>query len=176
VAFAQSNLLFDNAITLKFFGLSMHLKESPYPEIFPNRIDKKGYFVFNYGGIVGYERNVFRHKFSLRIEQGLYADCAGSLAGFTHVGWRSVIFNRNRHSLNGGIGPTLVYRRDWNGIKGYEDNGYFNRKGDWQYKYYWYGAELEYNYQLKESLDLSINLVPGFPELVSIGVGVRKHF
>lgn len=161
---------------MKFFGLSLHLKESPYPEIFPNRLDEKGYATFNYGGIAGYERFIVRDAISVRVEQGLYADCAGELAGFTHLGWRGIIFRKNRHSLNGGFGPTLVYRQDWNKIEGYKDDGYFNRSGEWQYKFYWYGGEFEYNYKLNESTDLSVNLVPGLPELVSLGVGVRKHF
>ncbi|MDX5422845.1 MAG: hypothetical protein LPK07_05450 [Hymenobacteraceae bacterium] len=172
----QEKPVYKHAVTVKFFGLSMHLKESPYPEIFPNRLDKKGYLTFNYGAIVGYDRYIIGDAISIRVEQGLYADCAAELAGFTHIGWRGEIFRKNRHSLNGGFGPTLVYRQDWNNIEGYQDDGYFNRRGDWQYKFYWYGGEFEYNYELKEGTDLSVNLVPGLPELVSIGVGVRKRF
>lgn len=173
---AQERPVYKNAFTVKFFGLSVHLKESPYPEMFPNRLDDKGYITFNYGAIVGYDRFVVRDVISIRVEQGLYADCAAELAGFTHIGWRGLIFRKNRHSLNGGVGPTLVYRRDWNNIEDYVDDGYFERKGSWQYKFYWYAGELEYNYKLKEKIDLSVNLVPGIPELVSFGVGFRKRF
>lgn len=168
--------VFRNAFTVKFFGLSVHLKESPYPEIFPNRLDEKGILAFNYGAIVGYDRFIKRDVMSIRAEQGLYADCSASLAGFTHLGWRGRIFRKGRHSMNGGIGPTLVYRRDWNRLEGYEDDGYFNRKGKWQYKFYWYAGELEYNYKLSAQNDLSVNLVPGIPELVSFGVGLRRRF
>ncbi|RDV15535.1 hypothetical protein DXT99_08580 [Pontibacter diazotrophicus] len=173
---AQEQAAHKNAFTVKLFGLSVHLKESPYPEMFPNRLDNKGYITFNYGAIVGYDRFVVRDVISVRVEQGLYADCAAVLAGFTHIGWRGLIFRKNRHSLNGGVGPTLVYRRDWNNIEDYVDDGYFERKGDWQYKFYWYAGELEYNYKLKKNTDLSVNLVPGIPELVSFGVGIRKRF
>lgn len=173
---AQEQPPYKNAFTLKFFGLSAHLRPTPYPELFKNRIDEKGVFVVNLGGIVGYDRFVVRDVISIRVEQGLYADCASSLAGFTHFGWRGQIFKTGRHSLNGGFGPTLVYRRDWNRLKGYEDDGYFNRSGDWQYKFYWYGGEFEYNYQLSGQYDLSLNLVPGIPELVSFGAGFRKRF
>jgi len=165
-----------HALTLKFFGLSMHLKESRSPQIFPNKLDAKGYLVFNYGAIVGYDRFVVGDAVSVRLEQGIYGDCSASLAGFTHLGWRALIFRKDRHSVNGGIGPTLVYRRDWNRLKGYTDDGYFRRRGDWQYKFYWYGGEFEYNYALKAGTDLSVNLVPGLPELVSVGVGLRKRF
>jgi hypothetical protein len=173
---AQENMALKNAFTVKFFGLSVHLRQTPYPELFPNRLDQKGIMVVNLGGIAGYERFVLRDILSVRVEQGIYADCSSSLAGFTHIGWRGEIFRTGRHSLNGGLGPTLVYRRDWNRLEGYEDDGYFRRSGDWQYKFYWYGGEFEYNYQLTEQNDLSINLVPGIPELVSFGAGFRRRF
>ena len=173
---AQEPVIYKNAVTAKLFGVSVHLRESPYPEMFPNRLDDKGYITFNYGAIVGYDRFVVRDVISVRVEQGLYADCAAKLAGFTHIGWRGLIFRRGRHSLNGGIGPTLVYRRDWNENDAYVDDGYFKRHGEWQYKFYWYAGELEYNYRLKGRTDLSVNLVPGIPELVSFGIGLRKRF
>ena len=165
-----------NTFTLKFFGLSLHLKESPYPEIFPNRLDEKGYLTFNYGAIVGYDRFIAQNKLSIKAQQGLYADCAGKLAGFSHLGLRALIFRKNNHSLNGGVGPTLVYRQDWNNIEGYQDDGYFKRNGTWQYKFYWYAGELEYNYSINQNTDLSVSLVPGLPELISMGVGFRRHF
>ncbi|MBX0333928.1 hypothetical protein K3G39_11845 [Pontibacter sp. HSC-14F20] len=173
---AQSPPTYKNAFTVKFFGLSVHLRQTPYPELFKNRLDEQGIAVLNFGGIVGYDRFVVREVISVRLEQGLYSDCASSLAGFTHLGWRGQIFKTGRHSLNGGFGPTLVYRRDWNRLQNYEDDGYFNQSGDWQYKFYWYGGEVEYNYQLKGQYDLSLNLVPGIPELVSFGAGFRKRF
>lgn len=172
----QAPVIYKNAFTVKLFGVSVHLKESPYPEIFPNRLDDKGIIAFNYGAIVGYDRFVVRDVISVRVEQGLYADCAAELAGFTHIGWRGLILRKGRHSLNGGIGPTLVYRHDWADNDIYVDDGYFKRHGKWQYKFYWYAGELEYNYRLKERTDLSVNLVPGIPELVSFGVGLRKRF
>ncbi|WP_240773244.1 hypothetical protein [Pontibacter sp. SGAir0037] len=172
----QEELIYKNAFTVKMFGLSVHLKQSPYPEIFPNRVDDNGVLVANYGAIVGYDRFFKRDVMSIRVEQGLYGDCAASLAGFTHIGWRGQIFKKGKHSLNGGIGPTLVYRRDWNRLEGYRDDGYFRRRGDWQYKFYWYGGEFEYNYKVSAQNDLSVNLVPGLPELISFGVGIRHRF
>lgn len=172
----QEQSVFRNAVTVKFFGLSAHLQHRQNPKMFPNRLDRRGIFVLNLGGIIGYERFVMRDRISIRVEQGLYADCAAVLAGFSHIGFRGMLLHRGRHSVNGGFGPTLVYRRDWNTIEGYRDDGYFNRHGKWQYKFYWYGGEFEYNYKLKPDTELSINLVPGVPELISMGVGLRKLF
>ncbi|WP_299759069.1 hypothetical protein [uncultured Pontibacter sp.] len=172
----QQEPVYKNAVTVKFFGLSTHLKESQDPKLFPNRLDKNGVFVLNLGAIVGYERFVLQDRVSIRAEQGLYADCAAELAGFTHLGFRGILFRSGRHSVNGGFGPTLVYRKDWNTLEGYGDDGYFNRHGQWQYRFYWYGGEFEYNYKLKQDTELSVNLVPGLPELISVGVGLRRLF
>ncbi|TXK47448.1 hypothetical protein FVR03_09640 [Pontibacter qinzhouensis] len=173
---AQQYTEFRNSVTVKAFGLSVHLKESPYPEIFPNRLDNKGYTTLNFGGIIGYDRFLVRNDISVRVEQGFYADCAASMAGFSHVGFRAKIFRSGRHSVNGGIGPTLVYRHDWNRLEQYIDDGYFKKRGDWQYKFYWYGGEFEYNYQLSAQNDLSLTLIPGIPELISIGIGFRRRY
>ncbi|WP_276498716.1 hypothetical protein [Pontibacter litorisediminis] len=173
---AQEQHVYKNAVTVKLFGLSAHLRQSQNPEIFPNRLDERGVLVLNLGAIVGYERFVLRDRISVRVEQGLYADCAAELAGFSHIGFRGVLLHKGRHSVNGGFGPTLVYRKDWNRIEGYGDDGYFNRYGQWQYRFYWYGGEFEYNYRFKPDTELSVNLVPGVPELVSVGFGLRKLF
>ena len=165
-----------NAVTLKFFGLSAHIERTQNPEVFPNRLDKKGIFVPNYGGVAGYERFFYKDIFSVRLEQGVYADCSESLAGFTHLGWRGRIFKAGKHSLNGGIGPTLVYRRNWNRLPGYSDDGYFKQHGDWQYKFLWYAGEFEYNYRLTQHGELSAMIVPGFPSVISFGIGYKQWF
>lgn len=69
-----------------------------------------------------------------------------------------------------------MYRHDWADNDAYVDDGYFKRHGKWQHKFYCYAGELEYNYRLKERTDLSVNLMPGIPELVSFGMGLRKGF
>ncbi|MDX5347006.1 MAG: hypothetical protein LPJ89_04135 [Hymenobacteraceae bacterium] len=165
-----------NAVTVKFIGLSIHPKKSPYPEIFKNRLDKNGYFVVDYGLLAGYERFFYKDIFSVRVQQGFYADCAAQFAGFSHIGWRGRILKIGNHSLNGGIGPTLVYRKDWNRLEGYTDDGYFKRHASWQYKFLWYGGEFEYNYLVKDKGEFSVMFVPGFPEVVTLGVGWRQWF
>ncbi|WP_461488375.1 hypothetical protein [Pontibacter sp. HJ8] len=67
---AQEAVRYKNAFTMKFFGLSVHLRETQCPDIFRNRPDTKGYLVFNYGGIAGYDRFVVRDVISVRVEQG----------------------------------------------------------------------------------------------------------
>ncbi|CAN5913168.1 hypothetical protein BH24BAC1_BH24BAC1_03160 [soil metagenome] len=162
------------ALTVKAFGLSYHLKPARNPDLFPNRLDKQGLAVLNYGLLTGYDRYVYREVLHVRVQQGLYADCTASFAGFWHLGWRARLLQAGRHTLNGGIGPTLVFRRDWNRIPGYEDDGYFRQGRGWQYKFYWYAGELEYNFRVNQKSEFSLTLVPGLPELVSFGFGIRR--
>lgn len=165
------------ALTVRALGLSYHLRKSDNARLFPNRLDPDGRWVANYGLIIGYERFLNqRGTLSLRLQQSLYADCAASLGGFTHFGFRGRIFEAGRHSLIGGFGPTLVYRQDWNRLDGYRDDGYFNRHGTWQYRFYWYAGEFEYYYRLQPHTQIGLTLVPGLPELLLIGVGYRSLF
>ena len=113
---------------------------------------------------------------SIKSAQAFYGDCILKFAGFSHVGFRFKIFETGKHSLNGGIGPTLIYRKNWYDADGYDDTFSFF-KGDeedyWQWRFLWYGGEFEYNYNLTRNVDLSITFVPGFPDLISFGFGVR---
>ncbi len=166
---AQSN------INLKFFGLSLHPKGDVNAPLMPLNPDKKGYFVFNLGGSLGYERFLKPDKFSLKAIQAVYADCAAQLGGFTHIGVRWVVFNKGRHSLNGGLGPTLVYRRNWYRLPGYEDSGFFDgtTTSEWQYKFIPYAGEFEYNFALNEAYEFSTTFIPGYPSLMSLSFGIR---
>jgi len=141
----------------------------------PYNPDKKGYLVLNLGGTLGYEHFLKKDKFSIKAIQAIYADCAALLGGFSHVGVRWVIFKKGIHSLNGGFGPTLVYRRNWYQLKDYDDSGFFNGAPDdlWQYKFIPYAGELEYNLALNNRYDLSTTFIPGYPSLMSLSVGIR---
>lgn len=172
-AFGQDN------IGVKFFGLSIHPKgEKENALLMPNRLDENGFFVLNLGAEWMYEKFVVEDRISVKLVQALYADCAARLGGFFHVGLRGKIFQIKRHSFSGGIGPTLVFRRNWMEMDGYENLNRF--KGDesakWQYLFLWYGGELEYKYHLTEKLDAAISFVPGYPDLMSLSIGVNYKF
>ncbi|QHL87045.1 hypothetical protein GU926_06180 [Nibribacter ruber] len=163
-------------VSLKYFGLTLHPKGDDNADLMPLNPDGKGYFVVNLGGSVSYEQFLKGDKFSIKAIQALYADCALQLAGFTHLGVRAVIFELGRHSLNGGLGPTLVYRRNWSTLDGYNMSTSFfagDPNDAWQYKMIWYAGELEYNYRLSDRTDLSTSFVPGYPNIMSLSFGVR---
>ena len=160
---------------VKYFGISLHPKGDVNAPLMPLNPDKKGYLVFNLGGMVSYEQYFKPNKFSIKGIQAIYTDCAAQLGGFTHIGIRAVVFQTSRHSLNGGIGPTFIYRRNWHKLPGYQNSGYFEGKPDaaWQYKFIPYAGEFEYNYKLTEKTEFSVTFVPGYPDLMSLSVGVR---
>ncbi len=162
---------------IKYFGLSLHPKGDPNAPLMPLNPDKKGYLVFNLGAMVSYEQFFKPGKFSWKVIQAGYTDCAAQLAGFTHLGVRAIIFKNRRHSLNGGIGPTFVYRRNWFKLPEYQNSGYFNGAPTdlWQHKFIPYAGEFEYNYQLSNKTDFSVTFVPGYPDLISLSVGLRFH-
>lgn len=162
-------------VSVKFMGLSIHpLGAGGNVDIMPNKLDKNGYLVMNLGAMCSYEYFLFRDIVSLKYVQGLYADCAARFAGFSGLGIRARIFQWGKHRLSGGIGPTLLYRRNWFELAGYHDTGYFkgSKEDRWQYKFLWYGGEFEYKVALTERWDVATTFVPGYPDLMCLAVGV----
>ena len=165
-----------HSIGLKFMGLSFHpLSGKPNAELMPNRLDEQAYFVLDFGALLTYEYFIVPDVLSVKFIQGLYADCAAQIAGVTSIGLRARIFQIGRHSLFGGIGPTWIYRHNWYRIPNYVDTEYY--KGTptdkWQYKFLWYGGELEYKYAISSKLDFATIFVPGYPHLMAFAVGVN---
>lgn len=164
-----------NNISLKFTGLNIHPKGEDNAFLMPNKLDKNAYLVVTYGGLVSYEHFIYKDLFSIKMAQALYADCASRLGGTSHIGLRGRIFRKGKHSMYGGIGPTLLYRKNWEKLEGYENTGRF--KGDkddtWQYAFVWYGGEFEYNYKINQRTEYSMNFVPGYPDLMSLMFGIN---
>lgn len=161
--------------SVKYFGISLHPKGDVNAPLMPLNPDKKGYLVFNLGALVSYEQYFKPNKFSIKGIQAVYTDCAAQLGGFTHIGLRAIVFRTGRHSLNGGLGPTLIYRRNWQRLPGYQNSGYFKGKPEapWQYRLIPYAGEFEYNYKVSEKTEFSVTFVPGYPDLISFSFGVR---
>lgn len=171
-----SNSIGQNNFGVKYFGLTLHPKgEKVNAFLMPNKLDKNAYFVLNFGARISYEHFFYKDVFSVKIIQALYSDCAARLGGFSHIGLRGRIFKINKHSLSGGIGPTLVFRKNWLELEGYINPNRF--KGDynnkWQHLFLWYGGEFEYKYQLNEKFDFAASFVPGYPDLMSLSFGIN---
>ncbi len=178
ILFYSHGLAQDN-IGIKFFGLSIHPKgEKSNAFLMPNKLDKNAYFVMNFGLEIMYEKFFIKDAFSFKIVKSLYSDCAARLGGFVHVGIRRKIIKKDKHSLYGGIGPTIIFRRNWLEIPGYNNPGKFN--GDindkWQHLFLWYGGEFEYKYFLSDRLDFAVSFIPGYPDLMSFAIGLNYKF
>ena len=166
-------------IGIKFFGLSIHPKgEKDNAFLMPNKLDKNAYLVMNFGAEIMYEKFLHKDILSVKVVQALYSDCAEKLGGFSHIGIRAKIFKIERHSLFGGIGPTLVFRRNWQEMSEYVNPNRF--KGEvndkWQCLFLWYGGEFEYKYLISDRVDFSASFIPGYPDLMSLAVGVNLKF
>jgi len=168
----------DLFIGIKYFGLSIHPTGALNSQHMPLKFDKRGIFVLNTGISLNIEYFVYKDIISVKFVQGLYADCVQKFGGFIHLGFRARIFEIGNHSLYGGIGPTFIYRKNWYALDDYDDSFSFfcgNPEDIWQYRFLWYGGELEYNYAINDIFSLSTSFVPGFPDLVNLSVGFRAR-
>lgn len=165
-------------LTGKFFGLTIHPFGDDLASIQPYKLDSKAYFVLNLGGFVGYERYFWQDIASVKVTQGLFTDCSGGKAGFTHLGLRGVVYDKGNHHAMLGFGPMWFYRDSWTRFPNYDDKGVFglNKAKTVQYKFFWYGMEIEYNYRLSKKTDFSVTFTPGLPFVISYAVGLKYWF
>lgn len=172
-AYAQDN------VTAKFFGFSFHPDGDINADNMPTKVDRNGVLVINLGIYMGYEKFYYKNKISGKIVTAFYSDCGGLFSGLLHIGFRGVIYEGKKFSINGGLGPTMIFRRSWySKFDNYVNSGFYrgNENDFWQYKFLLYGGELEFNYKLNKSLDLSTTFIPGYPKLLSLSIGVRYRF
>ncbi|WP_200879487.1 hypothetical protein [Porphyromonas crevioricanis] len=168
-----------NRVGLRFFGLSWHPHgERENASIMPLRLDRDAYWVQNLGAIISYERMLWADVLSSKAAIALYSDCAAQLGGFVHVGLRGRILKLRKHQVWGGIGPTLIFRKNWLNIDGYRDQNLFKGvSGDkFQYLFLWYAGEFDYRYSISSHWDVVGSFVPGYPDLMSFSLGVNYNF
>lgn len=167
-----------SCFTLKYFGLTIHPFGDKQANLQPYKLDDEAHLIFNLGGFAGYEKYLWEDIVSAKIIQGVFSDCSAGLASVTHLGLRGFLYEKGKHHLGFGIGPTLIIRNDWNRFADYEDSNFFERKriegiGNVQYKLFWYGFELEYDYKLGDKIDFSLSFTPGVPLVCALSFGVK---
>ncbi len=172
---AQSNL------AVKYFGLTVHPFGDRTANYQPYKIDSKAVLVFNYGAFIEYERFIREQSFSIKVAQGLFADCSNGFAGATFIGLKGLLRPMGRHRLGLAIGPLFIVRQSWSRFSDYKGTGIFKEKkdtkvGDIQYAFYPYGLDIEYDYNLSPKCDLSVSFTPGFPFVMTFAVGVKYWF
>lgn len=172
---AQSNL------AVKYFGLTIHPFGDRTASYQPYKLDPKAYAVFNYGAFIEYEKFIREQSFSVKIAQGIFADCSNGLAGATFIGLKGLLRPIGRHRIGLAVGPLFVVRKSWSRFPDYKGSKIFKeltntRIGDVQHAFYPLAIDIEYDYNLSSSCDLSASFTPGFPFVMTFAVGVKYWF
>lgn len=161
-------------IGLRFVFATLHPNGERNAFLMPNRLDKDAVVVPNWGFIASYERYIYKKRWAVKVAQGAYSDCARLFAGHTHLGLRLNVLTSRRHSLEIGFGPTFVYRQSWNRFEGYvQETHLLKNTENWQWNFVWYGGEVEYDYALNKHIDLTLNVIPGYPKFYTFALGAR---
>jgi hypothetical protein len=161
---------------VKFTGLSFHPGKNLNAQLYQHTLGKKKRVAMNFGIALTAEYK-FNRYISVKLDQAAFRDCAGKFAGMTMINLR---YTQNLGVLGEGsigFGPFFFYRKSWKCFEGYCDENYFkySRNEKWQTKFVWYGGELEHDYPLNDSTDISTNFFPGIPVVYVVASGVRFH-
>lgn len=157
---------------VKLVILTGHLQKTANAKLYRLRLDKEGRFVINLGLLCGLEYYLYRDKVALKFAQALLLDCGLQPAGFTHLGLRLHVRDETSDFVIGN-GPTWFYRRDWQRLPNYVDEGLFQRWNGLQYRFFWYAGEVGYSWQLADRRGVSLTLIPGPPLFFTIAPGWR---
>jgi len=158
-------------LSAQYLGFTFHPGEGGK---YPLKIDEKAYWVFEVGGAINLDY-YFKEKIFIRGSVAHYLDCAYVPAGYFHLGLRGTIFEKGKHQINGGLGPTLLYREDWYQFSEYKGDSFYGDRVNckWQYRFIFYGGEFEYLYQLTDKIQLQFSRIPGIPIIVTSKFGLR---
>ncbi len=174
-SFGQSN------IAVKYFGLTVHPFGDKFARHQPYKLDDKAFFVANYGAFIEYERFIKEDAFSIKIGQGIFADCSAGMAGATFVGLKGLLKPIGRHRFGLAVGGLFILRRSWTRFPDYKKSTIFKEVkteslGNVQYAFYPYGIDIEYDYLLSPKWDFSVSFTPGFPFVMTFAVGAKYWF
>lgn len=159
------------SIGIYFNGINGHLKKPLNPSLYHRTLTKNKRLVYNIGG--GIRISYYVNKFAgLTITQVfLPHDCGNKFFGMTHAGvfLSTRYFNESKHEALLIGGPTMFYRKNWNDLAGYIDDGLMKKTKNnrWQYKFVWHGGFLEYQYHYDNFNAVGLHVMPGIPELLS---------
>lgn len=173
-AFAQNV-----CIGIKYTGITIHPKHENNAPLYKAKMDKKGHFVFN-GGLT-FTLDIKIHEWlGFKFTQSFVKyDCAGKTALMTHLGanfgGHGTTFGASNHGLSGSVDPMLFIRESWKNLPGYvHDEHLFGPLTDkkWTTKFLFVGGQFEYNYFYNAHEGISVNVLPGIPDLIAISPGI----
>ena len=160
----------------QIIGLSVHLKKSKHSQLFKGKITHDGRVVVN-GGVLLTARYHVNGFWGVQASQALVArDCSGRFLGMSHLG----VFGKKNdlwdspNSVDVSFGPMFFYRQNWALLPGYVDEGLFkiSENQQWMTKFVWHGGMVSYRRRLETNRYFQLDMLPGFPELISIGPGM----
>jgi hypothetical protein len=164
-------------IGVKYFGINIHPVGDINAKLMPIKLGDNGFLVPSFGAMVSFETYFWKDLLGVELAAANYTDCAMQYAGFAHLGFRIKFLSKGKHEINGGIGPTFIFRQNWYKVDGYDDTRNFYRvdktTDDIQWRFIVYGGEFEYDYSLTDKVDFSVTFVPGIPILMTFAFGVR---
>jgi hypothetical protein len=171
------------AVNAKYFGLTYHPGggadggEVPYPR----SIDDRGYWVLQVGAEVDFDYYI--NKFvQIRFANALFKDCIDVWSGHISLAPRVSYTTDFGLSARFGIGPTLIWRESWwksNEVEWYNGDGFYGKEETddaIQTAFLWYGGNIEVDYQITEKWGIAYSLIPGYPQVFSNSIGVRRYF
>lgn len=161
---------------IKFFPLVIHPREERMDDYYKYNLSDNGWLARGQGGIGGVDIYNSDRSYGVRIMQGIYEDCAGMSSGFSHIGFRQRLINTKNHNLNWGIGPTYMYRESWSRFDNYGGHWLFEEHGDIESAFILWGGEFEYNYKIKENIELSTSIAPAVPAIIMMGFGIKVWY
>ena len=166
------------AINAKYFALTYHPDGGEH-EGYPRKLDDAAYWVLQVGTQVEVDRRL-ASWLQLRGTVALYRDCADVWAGYVHLGPRLEWTPLPQLSLRFGIGPTFLWRENWLfHVEGYAKDSFFGKAdstSDYQTAFLWYGGDLEAQWRFGPRWSVVGSMVPGWPEVVTTSLGVRREF
>ena len=86
-------------VTLRYFGLTVHPGGDQTAQLQPYKLDKHAIVVANFGGFVYVDHYLKNDRVALTLMQGCFTDCSAGFGGFTHIGIRFRMFDKEGTGL-----------------------------------------------------------------------------
>ncbi len=164
---------------LLFTGLTYHPGGADHPEDYPRKFDKGGYWVLLLGAEGDFDWYAYRYLL-VRGSIALNRDCADVWGGFFHLGPHFNLPIGEKFAFRIGIGPTLIWRQNWNGVVStYHGDRFYGRtptNDDFQSKFLWYAGNMEFEWKIRPNVSLIFSNIPGWPQTLTSSVGARYSF
>ena len=165
-----------HALSLWVFGISTHPDPGPGKEVYSRKLSSDGATVVNPGLAVAYDRFLIGDRLAARVSISGASDCRSVFAGLAHLGLKIRLLQLGRASLGASVGPMLYVRQSWHRFDNYSGaNTAFQTWDQWQYIAAPVGGSLEFNYRISDRTELSMSVLPAYPEVISAGFGFRFH-